>query len=91
MAVMHTYPILNISETYIRQCIYDSLPAEAREKMTFEEFRDMMSHDDYRYFAASLSDLINDYVVEKDLFAQFIEQAVDDTVAKSEKLSELFV
>lgn len=91
MAVMHTYPILNISETYIRQCIYDSLPPETREKITFEEFREIMTHDDYRYFAASLSDLINDYVVEKDLFAQFVEQAVDDTIAKSKKLSELFV
>ncbi len=91
MSAMHTYPVLNISETYIRQCVYDTLPEEVRSAMNFEEFRAQMNPEDYRYFAASLSDLINDYVVENDLFAQFLSQAVDDTVSKSEVLSKLYL
>ncbi len=91
MSAMHTYPVLNISETFIRQTVYDALPESVRATMTFEEFRSQMTPDDYRYFASVLSDLINDYVVEHELFADFTEQAVHETVAQSEKLSKLYM
>jgi hypothetical protein len=91
MAAMHSYPIMTISETYIRQHVYDSLPDEVRAKLSFEDFRAVMSPEDYRYFASVMSDLINDYVTENDLFSDFMAQAVTDTVAKNEKLTKLYM
>lgn len=82
---------MTISETYIRQHVYDSLPEEVRTKISFEDFRGVMSAEDYRYFASVMSDLINDYVTENDLFSDFMAQAVTDTVAKNEKLTKLYM
>jgi hypothetical protein len=91
MAVMHTYPVLNISETYIRQSIYDSLPESVRGEMSFEDFRTKLKPEDYRHFASALSDLINDYVVEHDLFTEFVAQAVQETMENNETLSRLYL
>jgi hypothetical protein len=91
MAAMHSYPIMTISETYIRQHVYDSLPDEVRTKISFDDFRAVMLPEDYRYFASVMSDLINDYVTENDLFSDFMAQAVTDTVAKNENLTKLYM
>jgi hypothetical protein len=91
MAAMHTYPVLNISETYIRQSIYDSLPESVRAEISFEDFRGKLNAEDYRHFASALSDLINDYVVEHDLFAEFVAQAVQETMENNETLSRLYM
>jgi hypothetical protein len=91
MPAMHTYPVLTIAETYIRQSIYDALPENVRATMSFEDFRTVMTSEDYRYFSAALSDLINDYVVENDLFSEFVGNAVQDTISRSETLAKLFM
>jgi hypothetical protein len=91
MAVLTTYPILNLSETYIRQTVYDNLPAKVRDTIDFEAFREHMNHDDYRYFASALSDLINDYIHESEIFTEFLGQAAIDTISESEHLSVLYV
>ncbi len=91
MAVMTTYPILNVSETYLRQSLYDNLPAEVRERINFEEFREYVKHEDYRYFASAVSDLLNDYVHENNIFAEFLGQAALETISRSESLSTLYV
>jgi hypothetical protein len=91
MAVMTTHPILNLSETYIRQTIYDNLSAEVRSKIDFEKFRDFVKHEDYHFFATALSDLVNDYLHENEMFAEFLGQAALETISKSENLSELYV
>jgi hypothetical protein len=91
MAVMHTYPVMSIAETYIRQSIYDTLPDNVRAKMSFDDFRQVLTSEDYRYFSAALSDLVNDYVVENDLFSEFVGTAVQDTISQSETLSKLFM
>jgi hypothetical protein len=91
MAVLTTYPVLNVSETYLRQSLYDSLPAAAREAIDFESFRQYVEPEDYRFFAAALADLINDYVNQNNLFAEFIGAAAVETISRSEKLSRLYV
>lgn len=91
MAAMTTYPILNLSETYIRQTLYDNLSAEVRAKIDIEKFRDVVKHEDYRYFASALSDLINDYMHESEIFTEFLGQAALETISKSENLSEMYV
>lgn len=91
MAAMTTYPILNVSETYIRQALYDNLPEAVRKGIDFEAFRPFISHDDYRFFASAMSDLINDYVHENNIFGEFIGQAALDTISQSESLAKLYV
>lgn len=91
MAVMTTYPILNVSETYLRQALYDHLPAEVRDRITFEEFRAYVKHEDYRYYASAISDLLNDYVHDNNIFAEFLGQAALETISRSESLSTLYV
>ncbi len=91
MAALTTYPILNLSETYIRQTIYDNLSEDVRAKIDIEKFRDFVKHDDYRFFASALSDLINDYLHESEMFTEFLGQAALDTISKSENLAELYV
>jgi hypothetical protein len=91
MAVLTTYPILNLSETYIRQAVYDNLSEDVRTKIDFEQFREFMKHEDYRYFASALSDLVNDYMHESDIFTEFLGQAALETISKSENLAELYV
>jgi hypothetical protein len=91
MAAMHTYPIINVSETFIRQAIYDSLPETVRATLSFDDFRQHLQPEDYRYFASVLSDLVNDYLNEHELFGEFVAQAVDDLVAKRDNLSKLYL
>ncbi|TAE21030.1 MAG: hypothetical protein EAZ92_17330 [Candidatus Kapaibacterium sp.] len=91
MPAMTVHPILNLSETYIRQTIYDNLSADVREKIDIEKFRDFVKHDDYHFFATALSDLINDYLHESDIFTEFLGQAALETISKSENLSELYI
>lgn len=91
MAAMTTHPILNVSETYIRQALYDNLSESVRNSIDFESFRPFVSHDDYRFFASALSDLVNDYMHENNIFAEFIGQAALDTISQSESLSKLYV
>lgn len=91
MATLTTYPILNLSETYIRQTIYDHLSAEVRSKIDFEKFRNFVEHEDYRFFASALSDLVNDYMHESEIFTEFLGQAALETISKSQNLSELYV
>lgn len=91
MAAMTTYPVLNLSETYIRQAIYDNLSEDVRNKIDFEKFRDYVKHEDYRYFASALSDLVNDYMHESDIFTEFLGQAALEVISKSEGLAELYV
>jgi hypothetical protein len=91
MAAMTTYPVLNVSETYIRQALYDNLPAEARQNIDFEAFRPFVNHDDYRFFASVLSDLLNDYVHENNIIVEFLGQAALDTISQSNSLSKLYV
>jgi hypothetical protein len=91
MSALTTYPILNLSETYIRQAVYDNLPAQVRENIDFEAFRDHIKHEDYRFFASSLADLINDYIHESDVFTEFLGQAAVETISKNEHLSTLYV
>ncbi|MDW8220080.1 MAG: hypothetical protein RML40_06070 [Bacteroidota bacterium] len=88
---MKTYPILHVSETYLRQALYDHLSAEVRNRITFEEFREYVDHEDYRYFASALSDLLNDYVHEHNIFNEFVSQAAVETISRSEKLSAIYV
>jgi hypothetical protein len=91
MATLTTYPILNLSETYIRQAVYDNLSEDVRNKIDFEKFREFMNHDDYRFFASALSDLINDYMHESEIFAEFLGQAALDTISKSDNLAQLYL
>ena len=91
MSVLTTYPILNLSETYIRQAVYDNLSEDVRNKIDFEKFRECMSHEDYRYFASALSDLINDYMHESDIFTEFLGQAALEAISKSDNLAKLYV
>lgn len=91
MATMTTYPVLNLSETYIRQSIYDNLSEDVRNQIDFEKFRDYVKHEDYRYFASSLSDLVNDYLHESDVFTEFLGQAALEAISKSDNLAKLYV
>ncbi len=91
MAALTTYPILNVSETYLRQALYDNLSESVRNSIDFESFRPFVSHDDYRFFASAMSDLINDYVNENNIFAEFMGQAALETISQSESLSKLYV
>lgn len=91
MAALTTYPILNLSETYIRQALYDNLSEDVRKTIDFEAFQPYVSHDDYRFFASVLSDLLNDYVHENNIFTEFVGQAVLDTISQSDSLAKLYV
>jgi hypothetical protein len=91
MSAMTTYPILNVSETFIRQALYDNLSESVRAGIDFESFRPFVSHEDYRFFASAMSDLINDYVNENNIFTEFLGQAALETISQSESLAKLYV
>lgn len=91
MPAMKSYPALTLSETYIRQYVYDNLPPKIKEKMTFEEFRAQMNPKDYRYFAGSFGDHVNNAIVDTGVFDECLSRAMASMLGKNNALSDLYL